>query len=384
MAREAAEQLRAQDRWRVIRTLADTGVRSRLADGRAVVQFASNDYFGLSEHPAVIEAAIAATRRWGTGAGASRLVVGSRPIHDDLEAALADWKHAEAALLFATGYAANVGVLVALARLGAALGAPIGIVSDELNHASIIDGIRLSAAPFNIYAHADAEAARQRVVEHLDAGRRPVIVTDSVFSMDGDLAPLGDLAQLAAETSALLVIDDAHAVFAGCGADLVASAPSRGGAEVVVVGTLSKSLGSLGGFVAGPTALVDWCRNTSRSFIFSTATPPGVAAAALAALEVLQGAEGVELTAKLRRNVDVLAPAQASAVVPVVVGTAERALEWSDKLLERSMFVPAIRPPTVPEGSSRLRVAVSARHATGDLEALREALADLRRLDPTT
>ena len=269
-AEAAGDDVRLADRWREIRTLSSGGVHTTLPDGRSVLQFASNDYLGLSSHPAVVAAAIEATEQFGAGSGASRLVVGSRPPHDELEAALADWKHAEAALLFPTGYGANVGVLGALARLGATSGSPIAIVSDELNHASIIDGTRLARVPVSVYRHNDVEMASAAIAAHARDGRRSVIVTDSVFSMDGDVAPLTELAEVASATGALLVVDDAHAVFAGHGADLIGASLDPA-VEMLVVGTLSKTLGSVGGFVAGPRSLVEWCRNTARSFIFSTA-----------------------------------------------------------------------------------------------------------------
>lgn len=371
----AATTLRAADRWREIRTLGSGGVRTTLPDGRAVTHFASNDYLGLSAHPAVVAAAVAATERYGAGSGASRLVVGSRPPHDELEAALARWKRQQAALLFPTGYAANLGVLGALARLGGAGSSPVAVVSDELNHASIIDGARLARVEVEVYRHADADAAADAVARLRADGRRCVVVTDSVFSMDGDVAPLPELAALCAATGSLLVVDDAHAVFAGCGADALGDAgATTDGAEVLVVGTLSKVLGGLGGFVAGSQPLVDWCRNASRSFIFSTASPPAVAAAALAALDVLASDEGARLVESLRANVDVVRPDHPSAVVPIVLGEERRALDVSAALLDAGFLVPAIRPPTVAAGSSRLRVALSAQHTTADVAALVDAL----------
>jgi len=372
-AAAAGAAVRAEAQWREIRSLSGGSPWTRLPDGRSVVQFASNDYLGLSRHPAVVAASVAAATESGTGSGASRLVVGSRPVHDELESALAVWKHAETALLFSSGYAANVGVLTSLARLGDRTGHPVAIVSDELNHASIIDGARLARVPVGVFPHAEVDAAAAAVARHRDDGRRSVIVTDSVFSMDGDVAPLIALADLAAATGSLLVVDDAHAVFAGDGVDVLADHE----AEVLTVGTLSKTLGSLGGFVAGPVALVDWFRNTARSFIFSTATPPSVAAAALAALSIVQSSEGAALVGRLRANVDRLVPGHPSAVVPVVLGDERRALDVSAGLLDVGLLVPAIRPPTVAPGASRLRIAVSAAHSTDDVVRLVDALRSL-------
>jgi len=368
-AAQAGADLRSANRWRDVRSLSGGGVSTTLPDGRSVVQFASNDYLGLSQHPAVRAAAIEAIEGMGTGSGASRLVVGSRPVHDELESELARWKHTDAALLFASGYAANVGTITALARLGVSTGEPVAVVSDELNHASIIDGTRLAGVPVSVYPHVDVDAAAAAVVAHRRDGRRPIVVTDSVFSMDGDVAPLADLADVAASTGALLVVDDAHAVFAGSGADLLLGATC----EWLVVGTLSKSLGSLGGFVAGPTAMVDWFRNTARSLIFSTASPPSAAAAALAALAVVKSPEGAALTAALRFNVDRLRPGHESAVVPIVLGDERRALDVSAALLGAGFLVPAIRPPSVAVGASRLRIALSAAHSIADVDRLVEA-----------
>jgi len=362
------EAIRAEGRWREYRDFDALGPEGELtAEHRTVVSFASNDYLGLTAHPAVIAAAHDALDRWGAGTGGSRLVTGSRPVHRDLEAELAAWKGTDRAVLFPTGFATNLGVLATLGGPG------VRIVSDSLNHASIIDGTRQARVPVSVYAHNDVEAARAAIVEHGAAGRRSVIVTDSVFSMDGDVAPLFELAELAHATGALLVVDDAHAVFAGHGADALTSSD----AEILIVGTLSKALGSLGGFVAGPRSLVDWCRNTARSFIFSTASPPSVVAAALAALAVVRSEEGSALTAALRANVDALLPGHVSAVVPVVLGEERRALDVSAALLERGLLVPAIRPPTVAVGASRLRIAVSAAHTPTEVAELIAALGAL-------
>jgi 8-amino-7-oxononanoate synthase len=348
--------------WRTIRTLSNGGVRTRLGD-REVIQYASNDYLGLSQHQRVIAAAVEATSSGGVGSGASRLVVGARPLHEELEAELADWKRCESALLFPTGYAANLGVLGALGRLG-----EVGIVSDELNHASIIDGARLSRCAVSVFQHRDVDHAAAQVEEHRRAGRRCVVVTDTVFSMDGDLAPLADLDALCAATDTLLLLDDAHA-------SLASARP--GSATTMIVGTLSKTLGSLGGFVAGPDSLVKWCLNTSRSFIFSTAAPVGLIAAAREALAILRSEEGENLAAALARNIELLHPGHPTPIVPVIVGDASEAVRVSAALLEQSMLVPAIRPPTVPVGTSRLRVALSAEHSQEQVLALANALGRL-------
>jgi 8-amino-7-oxononanoate synthase len=355
-------EIRAGGRWRSIRDLAGGAPETTLAaTGQRVVSFASNDYLGLSQHPALAAAAHEAIRRYGTGTGASRLVVGARPLHAELERELAAWKGTEAALLFPTGFAANVGLLGALGRLG-----PLLLLSDELNHASIIDGARLSRAEVAVYRHADLE----HVATLLKGAERAVVVSDAVFSMDGDLAPVAELASLCAQYGALLVLDEAHAV-------LGPETPRLAGLEVLVVGTLSKTLGSLGGFVAGPRAWVDLLVNTARPFIFTTAPTPADAAAALAGLRVLRSPEGEGLLARLRKNVDRLRPGHPSPIVPIVLGAEARAVAVSESLLARGLLVPAIRPPTVAPGSSRLRVALSALHSDAQLDALAEALAEL-------
>ena len=350
-------------RRRAVRDLdGGTPATTVTADGRPVVSFASNDYLGLTQHPAVLEAAVATTTALGTGSGSARLIVGARPVHRALEADLAAWKGTDAALLFSTGYAANIGVLATLGDDPDTL-----IVSDELNHASIIDGTRLARARVAIARHADID----HVAALLDAHRgRAVVVTDSVFSMDGDVAPLDDLAAVCADRGALLVVDEAHAVFG-------TPTPRVEGGTALVVGTLSKTLGSLGGFVAGPATYTELLTSTARSFIFTTATPPGDAAAARAALGVLRSAEGDALIARLRGHVERLRPGHPSPILPVLLGDEKRALAVADALLARGLLVPAIRPPTVAPGTSRLRIALSAAHTAEQVEALAGALEEL-------
>jgi 8-amino-7-oxononanoate synthase len=350
-------------RRRQVRDLDDGRPQTRLAgDGREVVSFASNDYLGLTQHPAVIAAAQEAAGELGTGSGSARLIVGSRPVHSRLEGELAGWKGTEAALLFTTGFAANLGVLATLGRDPDTL-----VVSDELNHASIIDGTRLARGRVAVYQHGDVGRVEDLLARH---DGRALVVSDSVFSMDGDVAPLDDLADVCAAHGALLVLDEAHAV-------LGPPTPRRDGLTVLVVGTLSKTLGSLGGFVAGPRAYVDLLTSTARSFIFTTATPPADAAAALAALAVVRSAEGEALVARLRRHVDRIRPGHPSPIIPVLLGDEDRALAAAAELLDRGLLVPAIRPPTVAPGTCRLRVALSAAHTDEQVEALAAALVDL-------
>jgi len=357
-----AAAIRAAGQWRAPRDLDAAGPEGKLApDGRPVVSFASNDYLGLTQHPAVIAAAQAALTRWGSGSGSARLIVGSRPIHTELEAALAAWKHAEAAVCFPTGFSANLGVLTAFG------GAGVHIYSDELNHASIIDGSRLSRADVSVYRHADPEHVDSLL---RDGGHaRVIVVTDTVFSMDGDVAPVDELVEVCARHRALLVLDEAHAVL---GPD-----PGLDRVDALRVGTMSKTLGALGGFVAGPRRFTDLLVNRARSYIFTTASTPADAAAALAAVEIVQSPEGHALRARLRAHVERVRPGHPSPIVPVIIGDERSTLAAAQSLLDQGLLVPAIRPPTVAPGTSRLRVALSAAHTEAQVEHLVAALAAL-------
>jgi len=359
------DAIRAADRWRSIPTL-DGSLPEATLDGEPVVSFASNDYLGLAAHPAVIEAAHAALDRWGAGTGASRLVVGARPVHAELERELADWKGMPAALALPTGFAANLAVLTTLASSSDVL-----VVSDEVNHASIIDGCRLGRGRLVVARHND--------VDHVDAllGAHPgpaLVVTDTVFSMDGDEAPVEALAEVCGRRGALLVLDEAHAVL---GPEIDLQDAPWSSVEVVRVGTMSKTLGSLGGFVAASRDVVDLLVNAARPFIFTTAPTPADTAAALAALRVVRSREGDALVRRLRAHVEVVAPGHPSPIVPILLGDERAALDASAALLAQGLLVPAIRPPTVAPGTSRLRVALSAAHTDDHVERLVKALADL-------
>jgi 8-amino-7-oxononanoate synthase len=348
--------------WRAPRDLDAAGPVGTLApDGRAVVSFASNDYLGLTQHPAVVAAAHAALDRWGTGSGSARLIAGSRPVHHELERALADWKGAEAAVVFPTGFAANLGVLTTFG------GPNVVVCSDALNHASIIDGCRLSRSRVTVSHHADPAHVDRLLAEV--PGQRAIVVTDTVFSMDGDVAPLDALAEVCRRRDALLVVDEAHAVL---GPD-----PDLDGLDALRVGTLSKALGALGGFVAGPRILTDLLVNRARSYIFTTASTPADSAAALAAVGVLRSAEGDALRTRLRAHVQRVRPGHPSPIVPIVIGDEAATVAASDALLDHGLFVPAIRPPTVAPGTSRLRVALSAAHTDEQVDTLVGVLASL-------
>ena len=340
-------------------------------DGKPVLLLCSNNYLGLADHPRVREAAAGAAMRWGVGAGASRLVSGTMTVHRRLEERLAEFEGSEAALLFGSGYLANLGVLGALAGAGSL------VCSDELNHASIIDGCRLARAETFVYRHAD--------VEHLAwglrhaAGRSALIVTDSVFSMDGDVAPLAEIVALARRHRVRVVVDEAHAT--GCLGAGGRGAAHEAGVEDevdVVIGTLGKALGAYGAYAACDHALAQLLLNTARPFSYSTAPPPPVAAGALAALEVLAGQP--QRVERLQSNAAALRDAlrregfdvagSSTQIVPLIVGDAHQAMRMCELAIEAGVFAQAIRPPTVPQGASRLRLAVMASHTR---EELREA-----------
>jgi 8-amino-7-oxononanoate synthase len=353
--------IRRSGRWRTIRPIDEgTPATHVSASGQPVVSFASNDYLGLTQHPAVIAAARDALERLGTGAGAARLIVGGRPVHDELESELASWCERDAALLFPTGFQANLGVLGAL--VSAAGRDRVLVLSDELNHASIIEGIRAARCEVAVYRHADVGHVRELLAARDD--RLALVVSDAVFSMDGDLAPVDELASAAAHHDALLMLDEAHAVL---------GPPAPRGS--IVVGTLSKTIGSLGGFVAADQAVIDLCRNSSRSFIFTTASTPADTAAALAAVRIVRSPEGKELIDRLRDHVELLRPGHPSPIVPMLLGDETRTVDASATLLTEGLLVPAIRPPTVAPGTCRLRIALSAAHDPTDIERLRVALA---------
>jgi 8-amino-7-oxononanoate synthase len=347
-------------------------------DGRTVANFGANDYLGLAADPRLASAACAVAEANGWGAGASPLVCGWTVAHQQLADALAEFEQAEAALLFPTGYAANLGTIVALVDKSDA------VYSDRLNHACLIDGARLSGASIRVYPHNDAERLASILERDRGQFRRSLIITDGVFSMDGDLAPLADLADLADRFGAMLLVDEAHGtgVF---GPDGRGAASACGVAERVHVrvGTLSKALGSVGGFVAGSRRLIDWLINHARTQIYSTALPPAAAAAALAALTIAheepwRRERAHALAARLRADVRALGynvGASAGPIVPVIVGEPSDALALAARLDAAGLYVPAIRPPTVPAGTARLRVSLSAAHTDADVSALIAALA---------
>lgn len=377
--RELAD-LDASGRRRSLRRVSGPQGARVIVDGREVVSFSSNDYLGLANHPRLRDAARRALDVTGTGAGASRLIVGNLELHEQLEADLAAFHHRPAALAFNSGYHANIGILAALT------GTEDVIFSDALNHASIVDGCRLSRATVRVFPHADVGALEAALAESRSARRR-IIVTDAVFSMDGDLAPLAELAALARSENALLYLDEAHGVGAlgPCGRGAAAAAKCEAD---IHVGTLGKALGSFGAYVAGAENLREFLLNRARSFVFTTALPPPVVAASREALALCAGPEGERLRAALGARIrqltdglaglDLLAPgAGHSAIFPIHVGDERQTMAVCGRLLESGLYAQGIRPPTVPRGTSRLRLALTASHTESDIDRMVAQLAGL-------
>jgi 8-amino-7-oxononanoate synthase len=370
------EECRRRGLYRVRRRLqSGQAVRVRLRGGE-LINFSSNDYLALAGDPRLARAAAAASRRYGTGAGASPLVSGYTPPLRSLERALAEWEGTESALVFSSGYAANLAVVSSLA------GRADAVFSDALNHASLIDGCRLSRAAVHVYRHNDIAHLADLLRTQGRRARRRLIVSDTVFSMDGDLAPLANLLELAERFDCLLVIDEAHATGVlgeqGRGVTDLLAAGSWSWDRLVKVGTLSKALGTQGGFVCGPRRLIDWLINHARPYIFSTAPAPPIAAAARRAVALVrENADGrrhvLDLAERLRRKLGERGASVGESccqIVPLVVGEPRAAMALSRRLREHGFLVPAIRPPAVPEGTARLRISVTAGHTEDDVDQL--------------
>jgi glycine C-acetyltransferase/8-amino-7-oxononanoate synthase len=385
---EELKQLKGTGLYRELRTIEKTDGRTITIDGKSYLNFCSNNYLGLANHPRIIEAAQKATAEYGAGAGASRLISGNTIIHEKLEKKLAEFKKREAAIVFPTGFMANLGVITAL------LDEKDTVIIDRLDHASIIDACRLSRAKLQVFPHKDMKALEKTLSKSQNFNKR-LIVTDSVFSMDGDLAPLPEIWSLANKYRSLVMIDEAHAtgVLGKCGRGLEEHFNCEGKTDIVM-GTLSKAIGSLGGFVAGSRELIDYLRNKARSFIYTTALPPASCAAALAVLELIE--KDVSLLNKLRENIHYYispatkrrgsiiykepgrsAPGSLSPIIPIIIGPAEKTVEISNQLFSRGILLSAIRPPTVPQGQSRLRLTICAQHTKEDIDCLASLLQEL-------
>ena len=372
-------ELRFQDKAGLLRSLLPLEGSQRgviKTNGKTLVDFSSNDYLGIADHPALIEGAKKAMEKWGTGARASRLMSGDLEIHHRLESAIAILKGKEAGLLFGSGYLANTGIIPALC------GRNDVIYSDRLNHASIVDGLLLSRARFYRFRHNDLNHLEDLLISHRSRYRRALIVVESVYSMDGDLAQISELLELRGRYGAILMIDEAHAtgVFGEKGEGII----SQTGADAVdvILGTFGKALGGYGAFVAVSNQMRQFLLNRARTFIFSTALPPAIIGANLAAVKLLEEeperrSRVCELASELRRalNEDLgLNTPSESQIVPVVVGDSRSAINLAESLRDAGFFVKAIRPPTVPEGTARIRLSVTANHSAGDVHRLLEAL----------
>jgi 8-amino-7-oxononanoate synthase len=382
--RAELRELEARHRLRVPRVVDGMHGPRITLDGVDVINAASNDYLSLAGDRRLARAAANALGEYGTGAGASRLITGTHRRHVALEHALADWLQCGATRLFNTGYAANVGVLTALLRAGDV------VFSDELNHASIIDGCRLSRADVMVFPHRDVAALEHALSAR--TGRRRIVVSETLFSMDGDIADVQALAALCKRHDAALILDEAHAigVWGPEGRGIAAEADV---APDVLIGTCGKALGGFGAFAAASTAIADLLWNRSRPFVFSTALPPSVPAAVQAAVEIVRGTDGDERRRNLFARATQLrivlggAPSEASdaravgghsrsAIAPVIVGDDQRVMAISAALLEKRVFVQGIRPPTVAEGTARLRISLCAGHTADDVESIAAAVVD--------
>src|ERR687897_549535 len=362
--------LKSQGLYRRLRVLDDQQAARTTIDGRDVINLSSNNYLGLTTHPRLKEKALAAIEQFGVGTGSVRTIAGTMAIHMELERRLAEFKKTEAAVVFQSGFAANAGTVAAI------LTKEDIVISDELNHASIIDGARLSRASIKVFPHRDVDAARA-ILRDLPATARKLLITDGVFSMDGDLGALPALCSLAEEYGCIMMVDDAHAsgVFGKNGRGTIDHFRVHGRVDVQV-GTLSKAIGALGGYVAGSRALIEFLYHRARPFLFSTSHPPAVAAACLAAIEVLESEP--ELISRLWENTRFFKSGLASLgfdtgvsespITPVIVGEASLAMSLSDLLFEKGVFAQGIGFPTVPQGKARVRTIVTATHTRDELQ----------------
>jgi glycine C-acetyltransferase len=364
------ETLKQQGLYRRLRVLESEQRAHATVDHRQVVNLSSNNYLGLTTHPKLRERALEATRRYGVGSGSVRTIAGTMEIHVQLERRLAEFKQTEAVVVFQSGFAANAGTVAAI------LTEHDVVVSDELNHASIIDGCRLSRATIKVFPHKDVDAAR-RILRALPVSQRKLLITDGVFSMDGDLGPLNDLCAAAEEFGCIMMVDDAHAsgVFGKNGRGTIDHFNVHGRVDVQV-GTLSKAIGSLGGYVAGTRALVELLCHRARPFLFSTSHPPAVAAACIAAIDVLMEEPGIidrlwDNTRLFKSGLQALGfntGVSESPITPVIVGDGALAMELSDRLFEEGVFAQGIGFPTVPRGKARVRTIVTAAHTRDELQ----------------
>ena len=362
--------LKEQNLYRRLRVLEDEQKARTTFDHTSVVNLSSNNYLGLTTHPRLRQKALEAVEQYGVGSGSVRTIAGTMAMHVELERRLAEFKKVEAVVVFQSGFTANAGTVSAI------LTKDDVVISDELNHASIIDGCRLSRAAIKVFPHKDVDAAR-RVIKDLPAGQRKLLITDGVFSMDGDLGPLPELCTLAEETGCIMMVDDAHAsgVFGANGRGTIDHFNVHGRVDIQV-GTLSKAVGVLGGYVAGSRALVEFLYHRARPFLFSTSHPPAVAAACIAAIDVLMDEPGIidrlwENTRFFKSGLQQLGfdtGSSESPITPVITGDGAQAMKLSDRLFEEGVFAQGIAFPTVAKDKARVRTIVTATHTREDLQ----------------
>ena len=374
------EAIKRKALYRRLRRVENDQGPTLILDGREVINFSSNNYLGIANHPALAAAAKQAIERYGCGSGASRLISGNMALHEELETKLARFKGTEAALVFNSGFQANTGILSTLTGEGDV------IFSDALNHASIIDGCRLSRAKSIVYAHSDLDQLESALKLQVQA-RRKLIVTETIFSMDGDEAPLGGIVELAEKYGAMVMVDEAHAtgIFGSTGAGIVAKL-GLGERVAVQMGTLGKALGGFGAYVAGSRALRELLINRCRSFIFTTSLPPVIMAMAMAAIDLVQ--QEPERREALWKNCRMLQAglrelgfsvgSGESPILPLVIGDAGKCMQFSARLLEEGIFAQGIRPPTVPAGTSRLRITLMATHARAQIDRALKVFRDVK------
>lgn len=362
--------------FRTLKTVEGAQAKEVRINGKEYLSFCSNNYLGLANHPDVTQAVISAVSKYGWGAGASRLISGNMTLHETLENEIAQFKGVESAIVFPSGYMANIGTISSLIGKGDL------VISDRLNHASIIDGCRLSKATFRVYPHCDMKRLT-KILEKSNGFRRKMIISDTLFSMDGDIAPIKEIVMLAKKYDCITMVDEAHAT--GVFGD-----NRRGVLEYlnlenkidVVMGTLSKAVGSIGGFVCGSYDLINYLHNKARSFIYTTALPPAVCAASIAGLKIIK--EKPELSNTLWENVNYIKTRLSekkinignseSQIIPIIIGDVEKTNNFSKALFDNKILIPAIRPPTVPNDSSRLRIAIMSSHTSKDIDRFLDIL----------
>ena len=375
--------LKKSDLYRTLKVIESAQDREVIIEGKKVLLFCSNNYLGLANHPKVVDAAIRAIEEYGFGSAASRLISGTSKLHQELEETIAEFKGAEKAIVFPTGYMTNVGVITSLVEKEDV------VIIDKLSHASIIDACYQSKASIRVYPHKNVSGL-EKILKQVVKYRRKLIITDSVFSMDGDIAPLGEIVSIAKKYKAMTMVDEAHAtgVWGRKRRGVIEQLNLEGEIDIVM-GTLSKGIGAIGGYVSGDESLIDYLKNKARSFIYTTSLPPACAAAAKEAFKIIQSAEGKSLQQKIKKNIlklkkglknlDYDTMGSETQIVPVLIGDSALALKVSKALLERKIFIPAVRFPTVAKNKSRLRITVMATHTDKDIDYLLEQMAEMKK-----